>query len=94
MFTAAGSSSQAGGRMTSMVEVLPPHLPLELELPADSGETLQLLKGLWLRATAESIGRDVQLAKELAASAPAPESELAHRYVIAIARLERWLRDF
>jgi hypothetical protein len=80
--------------MTSMVEALPPRLPLELELPDDSGETLQLLKALWLRATADSIGRDVQLARELAASAPARETELAQRYVIAIARLERWLRDF
>jgi hypothetical protein len=77
-----------------MVEALPPHLPLELELPEDCGETLQLLKRLWMRATPDTIGRDVQLARELAAGVPAPESELAQRYVIAIARLERWLRDF
>jgi hypothetical protein len=76
-----------------MVDVLPPHLPLELELPDGSGEALELLKRLWLRATPDSIGRDVQLARELAASAAPRDVELAQRYAVAIGRLERWLRD-
>jgi hypothetical protein len=79
--------------MTSMVEVLPPHLPLELELPEGSGEVLELLKALWLRATPDSIGRDLQIAHELAATAPPGDAVLAQRYVVAIGRLERWLRD-
>jgi hypothetical protein len=80
--------------MPTMVDVLPPHLPLELELPDGSGEVLELLKGLWLRATPDSIGRDVQIARDLAASAPARDAALAERYVAAIGRLEHWLRDF
>ena len=38
-----------------------------MELPDGSGEVLELLKRLWLRATAGSIGRDVQIAHDLAA---------------------------
>jgi hypothetical protein len=76
-----------------MSEGLPPRVPNELELPDGAGEALQHLKRIWLRATPDSIGGDLELARELAASVPPPEIELAQRYVIAIGRLERWLRD-
>jgi len=79
--------------MTSMAEVLRSHLPLELQLPDGSGEILKLLERLWLHATPDSVGRDLQIARELAATAPPRDIELAQRYVIAIGRLERWLRD-
>ena len=76
-----------------MSEGLSPRVPIELELPDGAGEALQHLKRLWLRATPDSIGRDLQLARELAATVSLPETELAQRYLIALGRLERWLRD-
>jgi len=93
MFPAVAHPSRTTARTPIMVEVHPPQLPLELELPDGSGEVLELLKGLWVRATPESIGRDVQIARELAATAPPSDAALAQRYVVAIGRLERWLRD-
>jgi hypothetical protein len=90
MSSAVGSDDR---RAASMSEVLPPHVPNELELPDGAGEALQHLKRIWLRASPDSIGRDLELARELAASVPPSETELAQRYVIAIGRLERWLRD-
>ena len=76
-----------------MVDLHPPRLPRELEPPEGSGEVLHLLKGVWLRATPDSIGRDVQTARQLAAAASPEDTELAQRYVIALGLLERWLRD-
>ena len=92
MFSLAGTAPRRPPAM-SMVQAFQPRLPVELELPEGSGEALHLLKALWLRATPDSIGRDVQTARELAATAPPRERDLAQRYLIAIGRLERWLRD-
>jgi len=48
---------------------------------------------VWTHTTPESVGRDVETARKLAAQADPHDSQLAQRYVTALSRLERWLRD-
>ena len=58
-----------------------------------SGEVLELLKRVWLRATPDSIAG---ISKPRSGSPPRHlrvDRELAERYGAALGRLERWLRD-
>lgn len=71
-----------------------PELPPELRLPAGAGEILLRLEFIWLHASAETIGRDIQEGRRLLGRASSGERDLAARYVSALERLERWLRDF
>jgi hypothetical protein len=74
-------------------EPLPPRLPLDLAVPAGAGEVIHRLADIWIHATPDQIGSDLETARRLAAEAEPRDVELAQRYVAELSRLERWLRD-
>ena len=73
--------------------VIPPELPPELLLPEGAGESLMRLEEIWLQATPDTIGGDLESARGLAGSIQGEDAEIAQRYVTALIRLEHWLRD-
>ena len=55
---------------------------------------MEELRRLWVAATAETIVRDIEHARKLAANASRSRRSEADAFVGALQRLERWLRDF
>lgn len=51
------------------------------------------LRRIWVGATAETINRDLEVARRLARQAGPDESAEVERYLRALERLERWLHD-
>ena len=60
---------------------------------APGEEVLEQLRQLWVTANADSISRDILRARALAKTVPARCRADADDFVIALERLERWLRD-
>jgi hypothetical protein len=56
-------------------------------------DVLARLREIWLEATPDSIGGDLERAHVLVRSAAPAERERAGRYLEAIQKLERWLHD-
>lgn len=61
--------------------------------PVDEIPAFQELQSIWTLATAETIGRDLERARELAAQVPPPARLKAESMVHDLERLERWIRD-
>jgi hypothetical protein len=59
-----------------------------------AGDVVEQLRRLWVMTNEESIGADIVRARALAESAPSPRRAEADEFVLALQRLERWLRDF
>ena len=73
--------------------LIPPRLPLEFAVPPEAGEVIRRLEEIWLHASPDAIGSDLEEARRLASQVEPAEAELAQRFVAVLARLERWLRD-
>ncbi len=73
--------------------IIPPELPPELLLPEGADELLVRLEAIWLQATPDTIGGDLELARRVAGAVRGEDAEVAQRYVTALIRLEHWLRD-
>ena len=56
-------------------------------------DVVSRLREIWLEATPDTIGRDLERAHVLARSAAPSDRERASRYLEAIQKLERWLHD-
>jgi len=53
------------------------------------------LRRIWVAATPDSIGGDLERARGLVEALPeGDEREAARRFLEALERLERWLRDY
>lgn len=52
------------------------------------------LRQLWVTASGDSIAADIRRARSLAETVPACRRSEADDFVVALERLERWLRDF
>ena len=74
-------------------DLIPPELPPELLLPEGADEVLRRLEAIWLHATPDTIGRDLESARRLAGGTQGEDAEVAQRYVTALSRLEHWLHD-
>ena len=72
---------------------IPPELLPELLLPEGADGLLVRLEAIWLQATPDSIGGDVELARRVAGAIEGEDAEVAQRYLTALIRLEHWLRD-
>ncbi len=59
-----------------------------------SGDVIDRLRQLWVAADEESIRRDIVRARGLAETAAPHRRAEAEDFVVALGRLERWLRDF
>lgn len=60
--------------------------------PIESIPVLQEIQAIWTLATPDSIGRDLERARKLAALAP-PQARLkAETLIHELERLERWIR--
>lgn len=60
---------------------------------APTSDVISRLREIWLEATPDSIGGDLERAHVLARLAGPTDRERAKRYLEAIQRLERWLHD-
>lgn len=61
--------------------------------PVDEIPAFQELRNIWSLATAETIGRDLERARELASQVPPRARLKAEALVHDLERLERWIRD-
>lgn len=55
-------------------------------------EILEELRQLWAKTTGDTVRRDMAYAQELADSLPADRVDEAQEVIVAMMRLEQWLR--
>ena len=58
-----------------------------------AGDVIEQLRQLWVMASEESIGNDIAYARSLAETVPPRRRAEADDFVLALERLECWLRD-
>jgi hypothetical protein len=66
----------------------------ETHAEGSDGGVIEQLRQLWVMSNEETIGSDLRRARLLAGTVPKCEREAAEEFVVALERLERWLRDF
>ena len=59
-----------------------------------AGAVIEQLRQLWVMADEDSIAGDLLRARALVAPLPPRVRSVADEFVVALERLERWLRDF